>query len=114
MLIHGYRPDIPESPAPPSERREQVHEQTVRPSFPGTGPRELEESFYESRPAMLRRHDYTHDQSMGQVWENDGSHVRVGRAQPFPTGVHEAGPQPQRPTFRIPAPSWTDALTDRS
>lgn len=90
------------------------HEPTVRPAQPTLGPPERPASFYESRPAMLRRHDYTHDQSAGQVWRNDGSHVRVGRSQPFPDGAHDAGAGlPQRPTFRTPPGSWVDPIVDR-
>lgn len=109
MLI-TERPDHPESPTPPGEGRVVRHAPTVRPSEPGLGPPEVEASYYESRPAMLRSNIYHHDQSAGQTWSNDGSHVRVARRPGIPTGQHTDSLQPQRPTFRTPPTSWTDQL----
>ena len=106
------RDDVPWSPEPAAEGPTLVEGPTLRNSF-GTGPEEPPESMYETRRPTLRRMDYSHDQSGGQTWTNDGGRVQVSRNDPTQPGDQETTGSPQRPTFRTAPGVWTDPLIDR-
>lgn len=106
---------IPESDPPPAERREvgRIAVERDLPPSPladeGPPPSELE-----SRPPAMPIYTYSRDQSMGQDWENDRGHVRIGRHRPdaTPDSEHEPSIYPQRPTFRAPPEPWYAGAVD--